>query len=173
MKQMETKTVTVGENTFYITPFPAMTAANVFGQLVKFVTPIAGGIASLAGGDKKDTSVFDMDIDAVAPALTMAAASLSGDKLEELVRQLMITHKNIVVDDPSTGEAVRLTKDIVNEMFCGEIQDMFTLAIEVVKVNYSGFFRKTAARFGPVIAALTKAADTINTATSTPASSEN
>ena len=51
MKQMETKTVTVGENTFYITPFPAMTAANVFGQLVKFVTPIAGGIASLAGGD--------------------------------------------------------------------------------------------------------------------------
>jgi len=68
---------------------------------------------------------------------------------------------------------VRLTKDIVNEMFCGDIQDMFALAIEVVKVNYNGFCKKTAARFGPVIAALTKAADTINTATSTPASSEN
>ena len=33
-------------------------------------------------------------------------------------------------------------------VFCGDIQDMLILAMEVVKLNYSGFFSKLAAQFG-------------------------
>lgn len=173
MKQMEVKNVSVGENAFYITPFPAMTAANVFGQLTKTVMPVAGGILSLAGNGKNEESLFDMDAKDAAPALALAASSISGEKLEELLKQLLITHGNVAFDDPDTGEAVRLTKPRADELFCGEIQDMFILAIEVVKVNYNGFFKKIAARFGPAIKGLMKAADTLGTATSTPASSQN
>ena len=41
-----------------------------------------------------------------------------------------------------------LDQDTANEVFCGEIQDMFLLMWYVIQVNFSGFFKKLAARFG-------------------------
>lgn len=149
MKQLESKTVAVGENTFYIRPFPAFKASNIFGQLAKTVTPVIGGVLSLAGeGGEKGGSLFDIDFDKAAPALAGALSDLSGDKLEALLKQLLIDYKNVSTDDPSTGRTVNLTEDLANEIFCGDIQDMLILAMEVVKLNYSGFFSKLAAQFG-------------------------
>ena len=161
MKQMETITVKVGENTFYITKVPAMTAANVFGQLTNFVMPVLGSFGSLVG--KGDGSALDLNIEEAIPSLTLAASCISGAKLEELMMQLLIRYNNVAVEDRQAGEAVRLNKILADEIFCGETQDMFLLAVEVVKTNYSGFFKKLTDRFGPVFSRLTALANTINT----------
>lgn len=157
MKQMQTRTVAIGENTFFIRPFPAFKAANILGQLTNLLTPIIGGLLPLAGvlDDKK---MLDLDLDDAAPALAGAFSSISGDKLEVLLKQLLIDHQNISFESPDTGKAIRLTEDLANEVFCGDTQDMLTLAIEVIKLNFNGFFTKLANQFGSAFENLQKRA---------------
>ena len=136
MKQLESRTVNIDGMTFYIRPFPAFKAANLFGQLVKTLTPVIGGILPLADSAAGGKNLFDLDLDEAAPAIVGAVSSLSGDKVEELLKQLLIDYQN------------------VSELFCGDTQDMFLLAIEVVKLNYSGFFKKLASQFGEAFESL-------------------
>ena len=49
-----------------------------------------------------------------------------------------------------------LDMDLVNEIFCGEVQDMFILAFYVIRLNFNGFFKKLAGRFGKAGEALVK-----------------
>ena len=148
MKQQDATPVLVGDTTFYIRPFPAFKSANIFGQLTKTITPVAGGLLSLVGGTGDEKSVFDLNLEEAAPALAGAVSGLSGTVVETLLRQLLVDYGNIAYDDPETGATPKLTMDKANELFCGEVQDMFILAVEVIKVNYNGFFKKLAAQFG-------------------------
>ena len=171
MKQQDATPVLVGDTTFYIRPFPAFKSANIFGQLTKTITPVAGGLLSLVGGTGDEKSVFDLNLEEAAPALAGAVSGLSGTVVETLLRQLLVDYGNIAYDDPETGATPKLTMDKANELFCGEVQDMFILAVEV---NYNGFFKKLAAQFGAAIAKFKDlmAASSASTETSTPPSSE-
>ena len=174
MKQQDATQVTVGSTTFYIRPFPAFKSANIFGQLTKTITPVAGGLLSLVGSSGDGTSVFDLNVEEAAPALAGAVSGLSGPVVETLLKQLLVDYGTIAYDDPETGNTMKLTMDKANELFCGEVQDMFILAVEVIKLNYNGFFKKLAAQFGPAIAKFKElmAASSASTETSTPPSSE-
>ena len=103
-----------------------------------------------------------------------AVSGLSCSVVETLLRQLLVDYGNIAYDDPETGSTMKLTVDKANELFCGEVQDMFILAVEVIKVNYNGFFRKLAAQFGSAIGRFKEvmAASSAGTETLTPPSSE-
>lgn len=158
MKQLEAHSVAIGENTFYIRPLPAFKAANMSGELASLVLPILTGLAPMLGGADADKGLFDVDLEAAAPTIAEAFTSLSGDKLEAILKHLLIAGKNISVETPDSEKAVLLTEDLANELFCAEVQDMFMLAFEVIRTNYNGFFKKLAARFGPVTQRMTQAA---------------
>lgn len=174
MKQQDAVQASVGGITFYIRPFPAFKSANIFGQLTKTITPVAGGLLSLAGSSSGEKSIFDLNLEEAAPALAGAVSGLSGSVVETLLRQLLVDYGNIAYDDPETGSTMKLTMDKANELFCGEVQDMFILAVEVIKANYNGFFRKLAAQFGSAIGRFKEvmAASSAGTETLTPPSSE-
>lgn len=154
VKQMEVTEKKIGDATFYIRPFPAFTAANISGELSALVAPMLGGILPLVNGTKVDENgvadLMDMQIEDALPAVSAAFSSLSGDKFERLMRQLLINNKNISVcsDDATDGETKLLTYDLANEVFCGDVQDMFILCFEVIRINFKGFFKKLGARFG-------------------------
>ena len=152
MKQMEVTTKKIGDNTFYISPFPAFTSARISGDLASVIAPIIGSFAPmLKGVDANSTEdLMNKDMDEVLPVLSEALAQLEGDKLEDLIKQLLIDHKNISYDDED-GEATRLTYDAANEIFCGEMQDMFVLCWEVIKLNFGGFFKKIAGQSGNLL----------------------
>ena len=158
MKQLEAHSVAIGENTFYIRPLPAFKAANMSGELASLVLPILTGLAPMLGGADADKGLFDVDLEAAAPTIAEAFTSLSGDKLEAILKHLLIAGRNISVETPESEKAVLLTEDLANELFCAEVQDMFMLAFEVIRTNYNGFFKKLAARFGPVTQRMTQAA---------------
>ena len=121
MKRMEVTEKTIGENKFYLTPFPAFAAVNISGELAATLTPILGGLAS----------------------------GRSGATLERLMRKLLTESGNISVEGPITeGEVMVLSKDLADEVFCGDVQDMFILAFEVIRLNFNGFFKKIGALFG-------------------------
>lgn len=70
------------------------------------------------------------------------------DWLQNDMSQLLIDHKNIHFDSIDNHDVKLLNRDELDEIFCMELQDMFLLAFEVLKLNYSGFFRKLASRYG-------------------------
>lgn len=178
MKQLESREVTVGENIFYIRPLPAFKAANLSGELAALVLPLVTGLTSLipAGttSENMGNGLFDIDVKDAGPAISAAFSSLSGDKIEAILKHLLIAGKNISVEVP--GERVQiLTEDLANEVFCEDVQDMFILAFEVIRTNYNGFFKKLGGRFGPVVEALKQTVTPSQTSTesSTSAASAN
>ena len=53
-------------------------------------------------------------------------------------------------DEDGNQHAERLTSDLVNEIFCGEVQDLFILCFYVIRLNFNGFFKKITGLSGPV-----------------------
>ena len=150
MKQLESRKVEIGENIFYIRPLPAMRAAGITGDLTALFAPIIAGLApaaSLSDKVKDGQGIFDADIADIAPAIADGFKTLSGDKLESILRRLLLDGKNISVETPDKKVQV-LDNDVLNEVFCEDVQDMFVLAFHVIKINYNGFFKKLAAPFG-------------------------
>lgn len=151
MRRMQTIEKVIGENTFYIRPFGAFAAANISGELAALLSPILAGIAPLFGGlDTGDggsdaaANPLDMDIEEAMPAISSALSTISGDKVERMMRRLLIDQQNISVQGEDTdGNTVILDKDLADEVFCGELQDMFILCYEVIKLNFKGFSRES------------------------------
>lgn len=148
MKQLEPTTVKVGGMKFYITPFPAFKAANLTGELASVLAPLLGAFAPMIGdGD----DLMDVDVSKAAEAISGCSA-IKGDKLELLMQKLLVGG-NIVVEAPNEEgdiEPQRLDMDLANELFCGEVQDMFVLCFHVIKLNFNGFFKKFANLSGKV-----------------------
>jgi hypothetical protein len=74
--------------------------------------------------------------------------------VEVLLHKLLTKYRNVTVELSDGSDAQILTDDLANEVFCGDAQDMFILAFEVIKVNFSGFFKNLAIPFGKVTSAL-------------------
>ena len=148
LKQMEVTKKKIGGSTFYIKPFPAFTAANISGDLAAVLTPLLGAAASVSGKKDGDGGKEADDREAAA-ALGSALSGLSGDQVEKVLRKLLTDYRNISVEAEATDWNVKpLAFDLANEIFCGSIEDMLTLCIEVIKLNYGGFFGKLGIRFG-------------------------
>ena len=161
MKQHDPKCErTLNGNTFYVRPFPAFVAANISGELSALIVPILTAIAPqiIGNGSGNDGAVNILDIDSTvaAPALANGLSSVNGEKIEALLKKLLVKHRNISVALDGEKDAQYLTEDLANELFCGEAQDMFILAFDVIKVNFSGFFTRLGSRFGNVIDTLTR-----------------
>lgn len=170
LKQMEPKHERIGDYDFYIRPFPAMVAANLTGELASMLTPVLAALIPLVGNGEngeggEDGGLLDVDVNTAAASMAKSMEGFSGAKVESMMKKLLVAHKNIVVELPvldedgvETDEAEQeiLDMDLVNEIFCGEVQDMFVLAFYVIRLNFNGFFKKLAGRFGKVGEALAK-----------------
>jgi len=155
MKQMEVTEERIGEYTFYIKPFPAFAAANLSGELDALITPMLAGIASAAGETGGADDIMNLNAEEAIPAVSGAFSDISGEKLEKLIKKLLIDHRNISVEGEATDNSAKLlTYDLANEIFCGEVQDMYILCFYVIRLNFSGFFRKLGTRFGSLQGAM-------------------
>lgn len=166
LRQTESKKETIGDYNFYIKPFPAMVAANLTGDLASLLTPILAALLPLVGNNEDaDGGLMDIDVDQAAASMAKSMEGFSGQRVESMMKKLLVAHKNVVVELPQldedgveTGEFEQeiLDMDLANELFCGEVQDMFVLAFYVIRLNFNGFFKKLADRFGKVGEALVK-----------------
>lgn len=103
LKQLETREVTVGENIFYIRPLPAFKAANMTGELAALVLPLVSGLAPLLSAvdlEKEDNGLLDIKVEDAAPTIAGAFSSLDGDKVEQILKHLLIAGSNISVEQP-------------------------------------------------------------------------
>ena len=156
MRQLEPVYKQIGDYEFAITPFPAFKAANISGELASTLSPLAGAFAPLIGavmksGDGKNgdsASVMDMDVTEAAKALSGCSA-ISGDRLEALMKKLLLGGNiSVKYEEDGKQRTKRLDEDLANELFCGNVQDMYVLCVCVIQINYNGFFKRLAALSG-------------------------
>ena len=139
LKQVEPTMEKVGGNKFYITPFAAFKAANLTGELASVLAPLLGVLAPLVN----DGSLMDVDAGKAAEAMANCTA-------EKLMKKLLLGGHITVefTNEDGEPEGERLNEDLANEIFCGDVQDMFVLCFHVIKLNFNGFFKKFAALSG-------------------------
>ncbi len=156
LKQMEPTKEKVGGYNFYIKPFAAFKAANLTGELASVLAPLLAALAPLVS-DQKEGSLMDVDASQAAEALSNCT-NISGDKMEKLMQKLLLGGHIVVElpDEEGETKAERLDMDIANEIFCGEVQDMFILCFHVIKLNFNGFFKKIAGLSGKAGSAIPK-----------------
>jgi len=155
MKVFETKQRQLGDILFYVRPLPAFTAANISGEVIGAILPALLAIGPMLGDKDDPTALLDIDSEVAAKALAKGASGFSGDKIESLLKRLLVQHKNISFEtvNEKKSKLQILTEDLANDLFCGDVQDMFILAFDVIKSNYSSFFEKLANLFGDRIGA--------------------
>ena len=80
----------------------------------------------------------------------MNCSAINGDRVEVLMKKLLLGGHIVVEVQNENGdiEPQRLDMDIANEIFCGEIQDMFVLCFYVIKLNFNSFFKKVVDLYG-------------------------
>ena len=154
LKRIEPKTVTICEVEFAIYPFGAMKAANLSGELGRFFGPIVSGIIPLIGSGESSVSngidIMSVDLKDAMPLVTSSFASLDGDSVEKLLRKLLLGGNISCRYRDDKGELIVsvLSQDLLDEIFCQNVDDLYRLAYEVISLNYAGFFAKILARFG-------------------------
>ena len=150
MKQFDPVLKTISGNRFYIRPFPAMKSAYISGEVFSFLSPLAASLLPAAVGviSSESESALDADIAGALPALASGLGGVNGDKVEGLLRKLLIQYKNISIEQEHETEAQLLTEELADEVFCGEVQDMFLLAYEVIRINFPGIFKKLESLYG-------------------------
>ena len=152
MKFNEPVKQTVGGTDFYITPFPALKAANISGELVSTLAPLFAIFVPLFGENADISSILDMDVETITKAVSSAVAggTIEGDKIEELVRKLLLQGNIVVeiIDENGDKDQRRMSSDELDMVFTGEIQNMFVLCYHVIQVNFGGFFENLASQSG-------------------------
>ncbi len=159
LKQVEPTIVTIGDMDFYIRPFPAFKAANMTGELASLLAPLLGALAPMVSeADKsRDTQeeskgmdgLLDMDAGKVVETM-MNCTSIDGNQMEKMMKKLLLGGHIAVELEEEDGsrEAMALTQDLADEIFCGDVQDMFVLCYHVIRLNYKRFFGKLASLSG-------------------------
>ena len=157
LKQMEPVIKKIGNHTFAIVPFPAFKAANLSGRLTSVLGPVVGAFAPLIGqafddksnGERSGDGLMNIDASEAAKALS-GCSEIDGDKLESLMRNLLLGGHITVQYEDADGKkkTEKLDADLANELFCGEVQDMYVLCFYVIQLNFNGFFKRLAVQSG-------------------------
>lgn len=165
-RQMEPHKVAIGQVEYAIYPFSAFDAAEISGDLANFLSPLVAGIvpvigvvanstlgedASEAKAQRAIAALLEEDVQSYVPVIMTTLKAVDGNSLKVILKKLLVEYKNIACEyRDENGKVVQtvLTEDVANQVFVGGLDEMVMLAIEVVKVNFSGFFRKLLARFG-------------------------
>lgn len=143
LKQIEPHRVHIGDVEYAIYPFPAMKSAGISGDLIKFIGPLIAGITPVIGKWESIDKFLDEDIVKVLPLISGALQTLDANSVERILSELLLDYKNISCeyrDDSGHMVQRELTKELADDLFIGGLQDMIRLAVEVVKLNFGGFF---------------------------------
>ena len=148
---MEMRDVSIGEYQFKIRPFGAKDALYIFGDVASIILPILGTVS--VASDNKDAvsmEMFDgMDMD--KDSLVKALGRINGKALSKLVSELLLEHSNVLALNPEDGRYKVMTEDDFDEIFCQYLAGMLNLCAEVIRLNFSGFFKDASTLFGGLI----------------------
>ena len=141
---MQTETIIIGQSEYTAMKMNAFEANRILLRLNKVILPVIGGLTK----GKQGASVNLLDAD-LSEATGIIAENLTEEVMDTIIlpmftqsRVYMVEKKVFIKDGMSINQA--FTAD--------NLFDLYELVWEVLKLNFSAFFFKTAGRFGNLTA---------------------
>lgn len=152
LKKITPTRVNISDVDYAIYPFGAFESAGIGGDLGKFVGPLlAAALPFIDGGIE---GLMNTDIEKVMPTIVSALRTLDSKSVQHILMELIVNHDNVACeyrDEDGRVIKAQLTKELADELFIGALPDMIRLAVEVVKVNYAGFFTGLTTQGGSLV----------------------
>ena len=151
----DVKSREIGGNTYYVTAFPPLKAIELLGDLQALITTGAKDmdIKNADTKEEKTDSIFEKNV-SVGALIAGIGSNLRGATLVSFAQRI-VSPENVSVQRPGETKPVRLDKAIFNNLFTGNLKQLFLLINFVLEVNYEDFF-EDAPNLTGFIQALTK-----------------
>lgn len=148
MDVFKRKEVELGEDVFFVQQYPPFVGLKVLAEVQKVLLPAlagaANGLKGHADDDINDTAVI---ISSIGEALATLPEHLDGEKMEQLAK-LLLDSEYVSVKRANDDRPVRLSEQVMADMFTGRYFDMIVLMVRVFQVNYLDFTRLSSVPIG-------------------------
>lgn len=136
MDRFNRKSFQLGEDTFFIQLIPPKESIKAWTEVQKVLLPALSG--AMEGMNIATKSENEKWVNVVASAFQTLPYTLDSDKVEKLYSYLL-NPEYIAVQRKEDKTPIRLTEDVIDEIFTGRTFDLFVLMAKVVQVNYLDF----------------------------------
>ena len=145
MDRFNRKSFQLGEDVFFIQLIPPKESLKAWTEVQKVVLPAISG--ALEGVNIQAENEKDKWLNVVASAFQTLPFTLDADKMDKLYAYLL-NPEYIAVQRKEDKSPIRLTEDMVDEIFTGRTFDLFFLMAKIVQVNYLDFTKLCAVPIG-------------------------
>jgi hypothetical protein len=138
MDRFNRKSFQLGEDTFFVQLIPPKESIKAWTEVQKVLLPALSGAMegmNISAEDEKEKWV-----NVVASAFQTLPYTLDADKVEKLYSYLL-NPEYVAVQRKEDKTPIRLTEDLIDEIFTGRTFDLFFLMAKVVQFNYLDFSR--------------------------------
>ena len=136
MDRFNRKSFQLGEDLFFIQLIPPKESIKAWTEVQKVLLPALGG--AMEGMNIASADETEHWANVVASAFQTLPYTLDADKVEKLYSYLL-NPEYIAVQRKEDKTPIRLTEDLVDEIFTGRTFDLFILMAKIVQVNYLDF----------------------------------
>lgn len=141
---MHPETIIIGQSEYTAMKMNAFEANRILLRLNKIILPVIGGLTK--GKNGGSVNLMDADLSEVTGII---AENLTEEVMDTIVLPMFVQSRVYMVDKKV------FVKDAmsINQSFTTDnLFDLYELIWEVLKLNFSAFFSKTAGRFGSLTA---------------------
>ena len=136
MDRFNRKSFTLGEDTFFVQLIPPKESIKAWTEIQKILFPAISG--AMEGAKLTADTEEEKWINTIASGLQTLPFTLDADKMEKMYGYLL-NPEFIAVQRKTDKSPIRLTEDIVDEIFTGRTFDLFFVMAKIIQFNYMDF----------------------------------
>lgn len=136
MDRFNRKSFQLGGDTFFVQLIPPKESLKAWTEVQKILLPALSG--AMEGINIKAENETDKWVNVVASAFQTLPYTLDADKVERLYA-FLLNPEYIAVQREGDKTPIRLSEDLIDEIFTGRTFDLFFLMAKIVQVNYLDF----------------------------------
>lgn len=142
LAKFDVKEKKIGEHTYYVRPLPPFPAQALLGDMQAVITTAMKN--STANVDTHVQDLLDAQIN-VGNIIAGIGQNLKGDVLVKFSHRLLDSDYVSVRVKNANGETetVRMTEEVIDQLFTANLTEMLKLLYFIIEVNYGDFFALT------------------------------
>lgn len=139
-ERFEPTEVTIKNNKYFIYPFNAQEAFRLQAVLLQKVGPALGELLGAVDLQNINLSEAKIDSSRISTAIQTLFVHLGEDEYWSLLLRLLKSTECILSVDDKKEKLSLNTPENIDKVFRKHTFDVFTLIVNIIKVNYSDFF---------------------------------
>lgn len=145
MDRFDRKSFQLGEDTFFVQLIPPRESLKAWTEIQKVILPALSG--ALEGANLKAEEESEKWLNVVITAFQTLPYTLDADKMDKLYSYIL-NPEYVAVQRQTDKSPIRLTEDMIDEIFTGRTFDLFVLMAKIVQVNYLDFTKLSTVPIG-------------------------